>query len=58
MEKLTDLKVIGFKIGKRRPTYNKTIENYEDTTITKFALFFCNALSVSDFLSVRKVEAK
>ena len=55
---LPDLKIIGFKIGKRRPTFNKTIENYKDTSLTKFALYFSDGLSKSDFLSVRKVEAK
>ena len=55
---LPDLKIIGFKVGKRRPTYNKTLENYKDLTLEKFALYFSHALARSDFLSVRKVEAK
>lgn len=53
-----DLKIIGFKIGKRRPTYNKTVENWREIALSKLALYFCNALVKSDFLSVRKVEAK
>jgi len=57
-KELADLKIIGFKIGKRRPTYNKTIEKYKDITLTKFALYFSHALVNSDFLSVRKVESK
>lgn len=55
---LPDLKIIGFKIGKRRPTYNKTIEKWADIPSWKLAVYFCNALVKSDFLSVRKVEAK
>ena len=60
---LPDLKIIGFKVGKRRPTYNKTIKNYNSLTknvitLNEFAHYFANALEKSDFLSVRKVEAK
>jgi len=60
---LPDLKIIGFKVGKRRPTYNKTIKNYAKLTnnvisLNEFAHHFTNALEQSDFLSVRKVEAK
>lgn len=53
-----DLKIIGFRVGRRYPVYNKTIKNFQDKTLTEFALYFCNALKESDFLSVRKVEAK
>lgn len=57
MEELPDLKIIGFKVGNRRPTYNKTIEGYKEIGLN-IAVFFTKALEVSDFLSVRKVEAK
>ena len=55
--KLPDLKIIGFKVGKRRPTYNITVKNFEEKG-TGIGAYFYHALERSDFLSVRKVEAK
>lgn len=54
----SDLKIIGFKIGKRRPTYNRTIENYVDYDFEYLGKILFTAISRSDFLSIRKVEAK
>jgi hypothetical protein len=57
------VKIIGFKVGVSRPTFNRTIEVINplspigienDATIIGKAVTF--ALSKSDFLSIRKVD--
>jgi hypothetical protein len=52
--KVMRIKIIGFKVGVARPTYNKTVES----GISDFDLgsIIYDALEKSDFLSIRKVE--
>jgi len=53
------VKIVGFKVGVARPTYNRTFDlsripeqcGYEDLGHT-----IMRALEKSDFLSIRKVE--
>lgn len=54
---MTDMKVIGFRVGKRRPTFNKTIENYHDYDFQYLGKVLFTAISRSDFLSIRKVQS-
>jgi hypothetical protein len=65
------VKIIGFKVGVSRPTFNKTLEynKWLDKTSNKLkgmdilfgdqdiiGLCVIKALQVSDFLSIRKVD--
>lgn len=57
------VKIIGFKVGVSRPTYNKTIEINDlevgkmvDIPQFKVTFAVCEALRKSDFLSIRRVD--
>jgi len=53
------VKIIGFKVGKARPTYNKTLDATYftvDTLPEKLGRYVQEALMKSDFLSIRRVE--
>jgi len=48
------IKIIGFKVGVARPTYNKTVE--AGTCDFDIGNIIYDALEKSDFLSIRKVK--
>ena len=47
------IKIVGFKVGKGRPTANKTIKDVENTDLDKVLM---EVLEKSDFISIRRVE--
>jgi len=48
-------KIIGFKVGKPRPTFNKTID-FNEASAMDLGEEIYTALDRSDFLSVRWIE--
>jgi len=52
------IKIVGFKVGLPRPTYNKTLDLENDRkllTFGKLGVEVAKALDKSDFLSIRRV---
>jgi len=49
------VKIIGFKVGKARPTFNRTVD-LNNVSMTKLGELLHTALDRSDFLSVRWVK--
>jgi len=49
------VKIIGFKVGKARPTFNKTLD-INSVSMTELGENIYTALDRSDFLSIRLVE--
>ena len=49
------VKIIGFKVGKARPTFNRTID-INNVSMAELGELLYTALDRSDFLSVRWVK--
>jgi len=53
------IKVVGFKVGKSRPTANRQFDteaNHAQPATRAFALLMFDILEKSDFVSIRRVD--